>query len=121
MLKSNKVFSRHMTGRRDKNIVMMDLPDEEQSVDGATLDADKTGKVRSTTRVREETVFHPRLGHSATPNSKLPVLVSMVTRDAKEQILTKVNILKMAGDIYNEIYIKSPAECPHVMEASTKC
>lgn len=94
---------------REKNLVILGLPEEDESLDGATLDIDKIKKIWCKVGVQEEIASHRRLGdrnRAGAGNRKRPILVTTTTRDAKDNVLNKASILKTAGDNYNRIYIK---------------
>ena len=74
-----------MTGRRERNLVVLGLPDENESLQGATEDVDKIKKVWEKIGAdRDQIASYRRLGVSRRGPRPRPVLVvTMVTRDAK--------------------------------------
>ena len=56
--------------------------------------------------VTEERVSHLRLGKSVQPGRKRPILVRVRNKVSRDAILEKTRVLKEAGDVYKNIYVK---------------
>ena len=89
---------------REKNLIVLGVPEDGQDLDGATADAEKLRKIWSKMGTDEELVSYRRLGNVG--NRKRPILATMATKEAKFKVLEKTNQLKNVGGMYNTIYVK---------------
>ena len=91
---------------KEKNLVVLGLPDENESLQNVTEDADKIKKVWEKMGAdRDQIASYRRLGVRRGGRPR-PVLITMVTRDAKENVLGNTKALKNAGENFNKIYVK---------------
>ncbi len=113
---------------REANLVVLGVPDENESLGGATSYTEKLANIWGTIEVNEEIQCHRRLGNRiADSNRQCPILVTMANRRSKEQVLEKANKLKTANGTY-KIYIKKDVhpsirnewKCLHDAEAAEK-
>lgn len=91
---------------RETRLVVLGVPDEQESLDGETTDEGKLQKVwhqLSETPIVESI---KRLGRDGTGGRKRPILVTLPSRSARDKLLSKSNRLKEAGGPYGRIYVK---------------
>lgn len=98
---------------RERNLVVLGVPEDNENLEGASTDPEKLHKIWSKVGIQEEFISWRRLGNVG--NRKRPILVSMATREEKFKVLEKSNQLKNAGSIYSTIYIKKDVH-PSVRE-----
>lgn len=93
---------------RETNLVITGVPDEHESLEGATSEEDKVGKIWTKVGVQEEIKSHRRLGNrnDATGNRRRPILVTLANKVSRDKVLEKTRKLKEAGPTYSKIYIK---------------
>lgn len=93
---------------RETRLVVMGVPDDQESLETATTDEDKLKKVWATIGADFRVCSHRRLGHRAggTNGTKRPILVDLDSRLIRESILEKTKRLKEAGRPYDRIFIK---------------
>ncbi len=91
---------------RERNLVILSVPDEHESLDGATSDEEKIEKIWRTIEVNENVISQRRLGNRNGGNRKRPILVTMASKESKERVLAKASKLKTSNDIYSRIFIK---------------
>ena len=98
--------------KRDTNVVLFGVPDEQIALDGATTEDDKIQKVWNAVEAVPSTVIrsHRRLRHlSQGGRTPRPLLVRLVRLDSKairDQILDKAARLKNMQEPFKNIYIK---------------
>ncbi|MPC74286.1 hypothetical protein E2C01_068643 [Portunus trituberculatus] len=89
---------------REKNLVVLGLPDEIKSLQGVSEDADNIKKVWEKIGADWDQVeSYRRLG--VRGNRPRPMLITMTTRDAKDSALN-TKALKTAGESFNRVYVK---------------
>ena len=89
---------------RERNIVLLGVPDDNEALDGATEDIDKIKKVWSAAGITCDIKSARRLGtHTGRKRPIIAVVESKIVRDAA---LDKAKNLKSCGDLYNRIYVK---------------
>ena len=91
---------------RQNNLIVTGVPDENESLDGATTEEDKLKKIWSKVGVHVEMQFHRRLGRRDDRNSRRAILVTLAGKSIRDRILETTIQLKNAGGDYNRIYIK---------------
>lgn len=91
---------------REKNLVVLGLPDENESLQGATEDAKKIEKVWKKIEADPDQIESCRRLGVRRGNRPRPMLIIMKTRNAKENVLGKARALKSAGDNFDKVYIK---------------
>ena len=91
---------------RENNLIITGVPDENESLDGATTEEDKLKKIWSKVGVRVEMQSHRRLGRRDDGNSRRAILVTLAGKSIRDKILETTNQLKNAGEDYKRIYIK---------------
>ena len=89
---------------RECNLVLLGIPDGQESLDGATTDETKIRKVwekiGSSTGVRTSR----RLGKPG--GRPRPILITVASREDRDTVLDRAKTLKEAGDTYRRVYIK---------------
>lgn len=97
---------------RECNLVMLGVPENHESLDGATTDSDKIKKVWSTAGIEGNVLSSRRLGRISETGGvqrdtrRRPILVSVETREVRDKALEKAKTLKTKGEMYDKIYIK---------------
>lgn len=91
---------------REKNLVVLGLPDENESLQGATEDGDKIKKVWGKIRADQNQIESYRRLGVRRGNRPRPVLITMKTRNAKDDVLGNTKALKDAGESFDKVYIK---------------
>ncbi len=91
---------------RENNLIVTGVPDENESLDGATTEEDKLKKIWSEVGVRVEMHSHRRLGRRDDGNSRRAILVTLAGKSIRDRILETTNQLKNAGEAYKKIFIK---------------
>lgn len=101
-------FFLEMLDRKERvmNVVVLGLPEENETLDGATTDTEKLNKVWEKINVRGVECQHRRLGAEAGGRRNRPMLVTIRDRDMRLRILANAKQLKTAGEEYNKIYVK---------------
>lgn len=95
---------------REGNVVILGVPDEQESLDGATTDEDKLNKIWTAVGVTGVAGSHRRLGGGqasggASPRAR-PILLALAEKSQRATILSNASRLKASGDCFNRIYIK---------------
>lgn len=97
---------------REANVVILGVPDENESLEGATTDQEKLNKIWSTIGVSGVVGTHRRLGgtprgsdESSAPRRR-PILLTLQDKGQRSGILDNASSLKHSGDNYKKIYIK---------------
>ena len=113
---------------REKNIVVLGLPDENESLQGATEDVDKIKKVWEKIGAdRDQIASYRRLGVSRRGPRPRPVLVvTMVTRDAKANQRAEEYIYKGFEECWRKLQENlcqegSSPKCQSGMKTFTGC
>lgn len=93
------------------DVVVLGVPEDNESLDGARTDSDKINKVWRAAGIESNFLSVRRLGKTSNEarqrgTRRLPILVSVQTRDVRDKILEKAKTLKTMGVWYNKIYIK---------------
>ncbi len=107
---------------REDNVVILGVPDEQESLDGAVTDEKKLDKIWTAAGVSGVAVTHPRLGGSLSQASGSarprvhPILLTLADKNQRATILNNANRLKTSGDNYSRIYIKKDVH-PSVRKA----
>lgn len=91
---------------RENNIVLLGVPDHQESFDGATSDEAKVKKVLEKAGAGGNPRSVRRLGASNGDQRRRPILVSLASRDERDTVLDKAKNLKTCEDPYKKIYIK---------------
>lgn len=96
---------------REGNIVILGVPDEQESLDGAVTDEEKLNKIWLAVGVDGVAREHRRLGSSVGqasggPPRARPILVTLADKGQRATILNNASRLKGSGDNLNRIYIK---------------
>ncbi len=91
---------------RENRLVVLGVPEDGESLAGATDDEAKLKKILSEMSEELPPCTHHRLGQEATDRKKRPILVTLASRTEKERILSKTKRLKDAGEPFSRIYIK---------------
>lgn len=90
---------------RESNLVILGVPDDNETLDGGVTDENKLKKIWEKVEVNEEIRSHKRLGN-LVGNRKRPILVTLAGREVRDKILEKASALKESGEAYSRIYIK---------------
>ena len=93
---------------RETNVVITGVPDENESLDGATTEEEKINKIWSKVGVVEEVRSHRRLGNrdDMTGNKRRALLVTLANRTSRDKVLANAKQLNQAGELYSRIFIK---------------
>lgn len=93
---------------REKNLIILGVPEVETSLEGVTTDEQKIDKIwMKIGHDRNTITSHRRLGNrDGNGNRARPILLTVITREAKDNVLEKAKLLKSSGDVYKRIYIK---------------
>ena len=91
---------------REKNLVVTGVSDEHESLEGATSDEEKLGKVWSEAGVTEEIKCYRRLGTLGEGKRCRAILLTLESREARDRVLAKVPQLKQRGGAYGKIFVK---------------
>ena len=89
---------------RERNLVVLGVPEDNEVLEGASTDPEKLRKIWSKVGIQEKFISWKRLGNVG--NRKRPILVSMATKEEKFKVLEKSSQLKNAGAHYSNVYIK---------------
>ena len=90
---------------REKNLVITGVPDEREAFIGATSDEDKLKKIWSEIEVNDNIQSHRRLGTQGEDNKRRAILLTVDSREIRDNILAKASKLKQAAKEYEKIYI----------------
>lgn len=92
---------------RETNLVVLGVPDEQESMDGARNDSDKLEKIWTVIGEDTEVRSYRRLGRPTQGNNRSrPILVVVRSKSDRDKILEKARRLKDSGTPYNKIYVK---------------
>lgn len=92
---------------RESNIVILGVPDEHETLEGAMQDEEKISKIWSKMGVGSVSGNHRRLGNNTSPGTRRrPILFTLADKGQRSTILDNANRLKTFGDNYNKIYVK---------------
>ena len=91
---------------REKNLVVLGLPDENESLQGATEDADKIKKVWEKIGADQDQIESCRRLGVRRGSRPRPLLIIMKTRNAKDNVLGNAKAVKNAGDSFDKVYVK---------------
>lgn len=91
---------------RETNVIITGVPDESESLEGATTEQGKVEKIWLKLETREEVKGHRRLGSSGEVNRRRPILVTLANKSARDSVLEKTKKLKQAGGEFQKIYVK---------------
>ena len=122
--KQNEVLRNHQREmeradqkERETNLIVLGVPDTHESLDGATSDDNKVAKVWSAAGVNVPIKSSRRLGRARSPAAGgrgdaparpccRPLLVTVASREQRDEVLQSGRQLKEAGPPYDRIYIK---------------
>ena len=90
---------------RERNIVLLGVPDDNEALDGATEDIEKIKKVWSAAGITCDIKSARRLG-THTSGRKRPIIAVVDSKLVRDSALDKAKNLKSCGDMYNRIYVK---------------
>lgn len=94
---------------REANLVILGVPDEYESLDGAVTDEDKLKKIWAKVGVDNVVGTHRRLGRSdgdGTARRCRPILLTLRDKTVRGHILDYAKNLKTSGDTFKRIYVK---------------
>ena len=91
---------------RENNIVVLGVPEETEELEGATDDNAKLGKIWTKMGTNVTRVSHKRLGRNVQPGRKRPILVTVRSKENRDEALEKSKKLKESGASYERIYVK---------------
>ena len=121
VLKQNQVIAKQQQfleqldrKERECNLVILGVPDENESLEGATSDDDKVKKIWEKAGITCHIKSTLRLG-KAGGSRRRPVLAVVESRANRDTALEKARTLKSLNDTYNRIYIKKDVH-PSVRE-----
>ena len=96
------------------NLVILGVPEDNETLEGATTDEEKVKKVWEKAGINCKIKSTERLGKVGGPRRR-PVLAIVESRADRDTALEKAKTLKSANDTYNRIYIKKDVH-PSVRE-----
>ena len=94
---------------RECNLILLGVPEEHESLDGATTDRAKVDKVWEAARATCRVTSVRRLGKprdAGQGQRKRPILVTVASREDRDATLDVAKHLKAAGGLYKNVYIK---------------
>lgn len=92
---------------RESNIVILGVPEEHETLEGATQDEEKIRKIWAEMGVGSVSGNHRRLGDSTSLGTRRrPILFALADKGLRSTILDNAKRLKTSGDNYNKIYVK---------------
>ena len=91
---------------RETKLVVLGVPDENESLDGATTDEGKLKKIWNQLDETYNIESFRRLGRAVTGTRKRPILVTLASKNARDKITEKTKKLKDAGPPYSTVYVK---------------
>lgn len=94
---------------RRANLVILGVPDEQESLSGAVNDGDKLNKVWEKLGVNNVLGTHRRLGSTAQDGTNRrcrPILLTLEDASQRQHILDQAKNLKTAGEAFKKIYVK---------------
>ena len=94
---------------REANVVILGVPDQNESLEGATNDEDKLNAIWGIIGVADVTGTHRRLGRETNQDGtskRRPILLTINDRSKRNTILENSSRLKTAGDNFRRIFIK---------------
>ena len=108
VIKQQQQFLEEVDKReREKKLVVLGVPDEDEALNGATSDTEKLRKVWNEVGENTRIHGHRRLGRrDGNVNRKRPILVEVESREVRDSILRKTSKLKEGGAAYQRIFIK---------------
>lgn len=89
---------------RECNLVLLGVPEEQESLDGAITENAKIQKVFATAGSTVGTRSSRRLGKVG--QRRRPILVTVASREDRDAVLQRAKHLKEAGEVFSRIYIK---------------
>ena len=92
---------------RENNIIILGVPDNQESLNGATSDEAKVKKVLEKVEADTEVVRSVRrLGSGNNSERRRPILVTLASREERDTLLDKAKRLKTSGEPFKKIFIK---------------
>lgn len=91
---------------RETRLVVLGVPDESESLDGETTDVGKLGKIWDKMDEPLNIVSSQRLGRAVPGGRKRPILVTLASKQVRDELLKKTRRLKEAGAPYDYIFVK---------------
>ena len=91
---------------RETKLVVLGVPDEGETLAGASRDEEKLKKVWEVLDEDVNIRSYQRLGRPGDGGRKRPILVTVETRHIRDTILAKTRKLKDAGRPYERIFVK---------------
>lgn len=89
---------------RECNLVLLGIPEEQESLEGATTDEDKIQKVWTTIGSTVGVETSRRLGRAG--GRRRPILVAVASREDRDAVLERAKRLKEAGETFKRIFVK---------------
>ena len=108
IIKHQQLFLEHLDRKdRESNVVLLGIPDEGSTLEGATNDGQKLQKIWETIGEEVNHRSHRRLGRLDQHSTRnRPLLVVLDSKTSRDKVLEKAKKLKESGENYNRIYIK---------------
>ena len=98
---------------RETKLVVLGVPEEDESMEEATNDEEKLKKIWSVMGEDLRIRSHRRLGrrggngqNTGNSNRKRPILVEVDRKEIRDTVIGKTKRLKEAGSTYERIYVK---------------
>ena len=90
---------------RETKLVVLGVPDEGESLAGETSDDGKIRKIWQTLGEPVNVESHRRLGREPG-GRKRPILVTLPSKQVREELIKKAHRLKDAGESFAQVYVK---------------
>ena len=102
-----QMFLEHIDRKeRENNLIVLGVPEDTETLDGATNDGEKLEKLWSAIGTDILRVSYKRLGRTTQTGRKRPILVTVGSKDDKDKVLENTHTLRQAGDLYARMYVK---------------
>ena len=104
--KQQLYFERQDSKERECNLVILGVPEDNESLDGATTDSEKLKKVWNAAGIQSEVKSWRRIGRHEN-SKKRPIIAVVNSREERDSALVKGKSLKEhTEEIYHTIYVK---------------
>ena len=91
---------------RETKLIVRGVPEETDTLDGATSDEEKLSKIWSRIGATVSRISSKRLGNTALPDRKRPILVIVRSKEERDSVLEKAKLLKNSEEAFKTIYIR---------------
>ena len=114
MVKQNEIIAKQQvylerqdSKERECNLVILGVPEANESLDGATSDRDKINKIWEAAGIRSNVKSIRRIGSNHDGSRRRPIIAEVESKTDKDTALDKGKDLKThSNEIYHRIYVK---------------